>query len=328
MPRLYLALFGSLLFWTNGLSAQIQLEFGCGEVHNYPLPVFSSDSILIRDGSGAGPADPGLSCFTEVFFAAEIGTCISLQSNQLDLGSGDTLRIYEQGNTCADAYSIWTYTQEDDAIGLWIWRERFFIEYITDAENPGEGWEFVFRPHPFYCEFPGLNPLITTPSEDPVVNCTIELDGLLMNDECTTDTNGKCFLNYWGNMENDSVWVEPISPNDNLNGVTALDLFIIRKHILGIEPFADPYKFIAADANNSGTVTTLDIVTLQLVILGIESSFPNNQSWRFPFPCDVEANGWTDFREALWVTTNFPNPIPRFYAIKVGDVNDTAILEF
>lgn len=42
-----------------------------------------------------------------------------------------------------------------------------------------------------------------------------------------------------------------------------------------------PYKMIAADANNSRSITTFDIVTLRKLILGIDTVFTNTDSWRF-----------------------------------------------
>lgn len=68
---------------------------------------------------------------------------------------------------------------------------------------------------------------------------------------------------------------------DPLNGVTTLDLVLISKHILGLEILDSPFKIIAADANNSGSVTTFDIPAIRKVILGIEPNFPSQLSWRY-----------------------------------------------
>jgi len=55
------------------------------------------------------------------------------------------------------------------------------------------------------------------------------------------------------------------------NGISTLDMILILKQIVGLEPFDSPYKFIAADVNKSGTVTTADIVAIRRVILGIDN---------------------------------------------------------
>ncbi|MEZ4948564.1 MAG: hypothetical protein R2784_04100 [Saprospiraceae bacterium] len=42
-----------------------------------------------------------------------------------------------------------------------------------------------------------------------------------------------------------------------------------------------PYKIIAADANNSGSVTTLDLGSTEKLILNVINDLPNTTSWRF-----------------------------------------------
>ncbi len=125
-----------------------------------------------------------------------------------------------------------------------------------------------------------------------------------------------------------------ITPSANtqvLNGVTTLDMVIIRRHILGIEHLATPYKVIAADVNKSGSVTTFDLVELQKLILNISTKFPNNTpSWRFvdatfefPNPKNPFSPG---IPESITVTNVVANQWNKnFIAIKVGDVNDSAI---
>ena len=75
--------------------------------------------------------------------------------------------------------------------------------------------------------------------------------------------------------------VTPIKTDNPLNGVSTYDLVLMTKHILGVQPFDNPYQWIAADVNNSQTVTTFDIVQLRKLILAIDKQFLNNTSWRF-----------------------------------------------
>jgi len=80
-----------------------------------------------------------------------------------------------------------------------------------------------------------------------------------------------------------------------LNGVTTYDLVLISRHILGWEPFASPYNMIAADANKSGSITTMDILELRKLILGIYDELPNNTSWRFVDKSFVFSNPFNPF---------------------------------
>lgn len=127
-----------------------------------------------------------------------------------------------------------------------------------------------------------------------------------------------------------------IAPHLNrapLNGLSTYDLVIISKHILGLEPIISPYRLIAADANRSGTVTTFDIVLIRQLILGIDTAFANNTSWRF-VPADyVFPDPTNPFK------TVFPEKIElplqtssvsgaNFVGIKIGDLNASAMSHF
>jgi len=119
--------------------------------------------------------------------------------------------------------------------------------------------------------------------------------------------------------------------NDNpLNGLSTYDLVLMSKHILSIEVLGSPYKLIAADANRSGSITTFDVVVLRKLILGIDTAFSNNTSWRF-IPADfVFPNPLNPFQTALpdsiavdLQTASVGNL--NMIAIKTGDVNNTVI---
>ncbi|RMG80086.1 MAG: hypothetical protein D6714_15315, partial [Bacteroidetes bacterium] len=77
----------------------------------------------------------------------------------------------------------------------------------------------------------------------------------------TTNTNGAWSSEAFEDCPpTDVVPVKDVFP---LNGVTTFDLVVLRKHILVIEPFDSPYLWIAADVNNTGTVTTSDAVVIR-----------------------------------------------------------------
>lgn len=112
------------------------------------------------------------------------------------------------------------------------------------------------------------------------------------------------------------------------NGVTVGDLIALSKHILGLQALGSPYKLIAADANRSGSITTLDIVQIRRVILGIDPEFPNSPSWRM-IPSDyIFPNPANPFQQiGSLPATVFTAPVQdviEFTGIKIGDVNNTA----
>jgi hypothetical protein len=109
------------------------------------------------------------------------------------------------------------------------------------------------------------------------------------------------------------------------NGVSTLDLVRIQKHLLGIEPFTSPYDLIAADANNSLSVSAIDLVELRKLILGIYTELPANKSWRFvdkSFQFADPTHPWP-FTEAKNVNMAGNDDHEDFVAVKIGDVNNT-----
>ncbi len=113
------------------------------------------------------------------------------------------------------------------------------------------------------------------------------------------------------------------------NGVSTLDIIKMRKHLLNIERFDSPYKYIAADVDQSGNVSTLDLINTRKLILGLIESFPNNESWRFvpsTYVFQENANPLeTDFPEIAVVPSETTDKSQiDFMAIKVGDVDYSA----
>lgn len=124
--------------------------------------------------------------------------------------------------------------------------------------------------------------------------------------------------------------IAPGHDQDYKNGVTTFDLLLISKHILGIRRLDSPYKMIAADINRSKSITTLDVIRLRKLILGINDHFENNTSWRFiasnyEFPDPQQP--WLESFPEIQHVNNLPGTIfdLDFTAIKVGDVNGSAI---
>jgi hypothetical protein len=93
--------------------------------------------------------------------------------------------------------------------------------------------------------------------------------------------------------------------------------------ILGVTPLNSPYKMIAADVNNSRSITTLDLIQLRRWILGVDVKFSNNTSWRFvrrDYVFPNPANPWAEeFPELLNVNDLYGALNNRdFVAVKIG----------
>ena len=107
--------------------------------------------------------------------------------------------------------------------------------------------------------------------------------------------------------------------NQYLEGVSTYDLLLINRHILGIKPITNKYSLVAADVNNSGSITTLDMVLLRKMILQIEKKFPNNTNWHF-----FDKNQ----QEIISFYPKEPWNIDEIIGIKTGDVSSTMGFEY
>ncbi|MEE9438218.1 MAG: T9SS type A sorting domain-containing protein, partial [Saprospiraceae bacterium] len=119
--------------------------------------------------------------------------------------------------------------------------------------------------------------------------------------------------------------VIPQKDNDLMNGVSTLDLVLIQRHILEIALLDSPYKVLAADINNSESVTASDLAALRKAILGVSNSFPNNTSWRFideSYTFEDDLDPWTAPLPEKYNIANLSEDMNvDFIAVKVGDIN-------
>ncbi len=122
--------------------------------------------------------------------------------------------------------------------------------------------------------------------------------------------------------------IMPEKDNDYLNGVTALDIVLIQRHLLGLTKFESPYTIIAGDINNDGRLSALDLVDLRRLVLGIYDELPRNTSWRFVTASQRFPNPTSPFPFTEVITISDFDGSERgqnFMAVKIGDVNGNAV---
>jgi hypothetical protein len=152
------------------------------------------------------------------------------------------------------------------------------------------------------------------------------------NNTQTTDSTGVVTFSPQPNLSD--FGLQFAKADDPLNGVSTFDILLISKHILNIEPLPSPYKMLAADANQSGSISTSDIVAIRRLLLGITNNFPNNTVWRFaranfvfPNPANPFLSPFPGFaNDTLPYTTPILDTIGAI-GIKLGDVNGSALTD-
>lgn len=111
------------------------------------------------------------------------------------------------------------------------------------------------------------------------------------------------------------------------NGVSTFDMIFIRRHILEVELFNNPYKVLSADVNNDGNITTIDMIDMRKVILNIQDTFSLNKSWRF-IDQDISFANPNDPVEAILDQTDVNylagNTDVNLIGLKIGDVTGDA----
>ena len=124
-----------------------------------------------------------------------------------------------------------------------------------------------------------------------------------------TDSLGN-FTIFDSPVVDDSLVVSFLRTDNIRNGLSSVDLIRTANHILNLEPFTDDITPLAADIKGDGNVSSLDIVLLLRVILGLSNSFDGLDSWEF-----------IPNRIALREVSSTPLEIIGY---KVGDTNGSA----
>jgi hypothetical protein len=185
---------------------------------------------------------------------------------------------------------------------------------IAGIENPAAGSVIT------------LTGTVHTESGTPIPGVKIWLEGML-RDTATTGALGEfTFPLLDPGMEYTLGFLKD-SPHGN--GVSTQDVIRIQRQILSIENLTSAYKQLAADVNQSGSVSTLDVILMRRIILTIMDRFPDVSSWQF-FPADY------NFDDPLHPFGELtPNRVPigmltesisvNITGVKSGDVNESAI---
>lgn len=261
--------------------------------------------------------------------------CITIWARDLDAGSFDNctenkdLRFYFAHNN-SDSLTICC----DDFVSNRVDDELAYplVICIEDEEGNVDCCEtFVLIQDPQdVCPNVGHNARISGVVETMTNTSTKNVKMQLleygnMKKELITGANGQFFfgdLPYGASVE---YTLKPSRNDDHLNGVSTADIVKIQRHILGMEALPSPYQWIAADVNNSLSITAADITEIRKLILGSVSSFEKSESWTF-----VPKNATMDTKYPWKALRELKIPVPDaqmysadFVSIKMGDVNNT-----
>lgn len=111
-----------------------------------------------------------------------------------------------------------------------------------------------------------------------------------------------------------------------LSGINVADLVVIIRHLLGLEPFSNPYQFLAADVNMDNEVSIEDLFLIQSFILGKIEVYPSGMYWRYVDATYVFPNPSQPFDNPIPASVEVPNltggvTSVNFIGVRLGDVD-------
>ena len=152
------------------------------------------------------------------------------------------------------------------------------------------------------------------------------LSGAPLTDVTITTGRGETFTNNFGFYQvggtvGEDYALRASRDADPRDGLSTLDLVILRRQLLGIAPFTTPFQRLAADLNRDGFVDLQDALLLQGIILGRRDYYPATSPWRF-VPADWDGTGappaGIDLEAVAACGYNHD-----FVGLRLGDLNDS-----
>lgn len=166
---------------------------------------------------------------------------------------------------------------------------------------------------------------------DPVKDVKVKLKSGQANFPKTDFTSGQGEYAFPNLHEGYNYTIAPSKLGDWLNGISTFDLILLSRIIRGRYKNLSPYSYIASDINNDQRVSTSDLISLLYVLIGKETSFPNNKSWNFvdaDFDFFDSTNPWPFSRTIGINNLSGHSENNDFIAVKIGDLSGNANTQF
>ncbi len=174
--------------------------------------------------------------------------------------------------------------------------------------------------------FATISGQVYTEEMEYLEDIVVQLNGTFSD---STITIGDGYYEFINIPQGHNYSIAPYNNENPVNGLSTFDLILLLRHILEIEFLDSPYKVIAGDINRSGNLSTIDIVELRQLILGIIPTFQSNTSWRFVDASFVFPNNENPFQSSFpeyCTINNLDEEVENmdFISVKTGDLNYSA----
>ena len=123
-----------------------------------------------------------------------------------------------------------------------------------------------------------------------------------------------------------NIHLSAYSKKDYREGLSASDILLLRKYLLGLYEFDSPYKLLAADTNGDKNISVADLIQILNVLLGKTDTFSNVSTLGVPveykFKNTKEAYKELDEISDYKIKEFYDFVLDvDFWGIKIGDVN-------
>ena len=193
--------------------------------------------------------------------------------------------------------------------------------YIAGGFNSfnADFWQFVAAP-----PAGSIAGTIRNTAGLPVATVTLTLSDGTTTQTATTGAGGSYALN---NLPSANYTATPGKAVFNRNGLNVFDYIDLLNHVNNAVLLNTPYKIIAADVNQSGTVNSADAALLLDYVTFRASTLP--QAWRFVAASYTFTNPASPLGEAFPEANTYSALSTDlvgqdFIGVKVGDVNEDA----
>jgi len=114
-------------------------------------------------------------------------------------------------------------------------------------------------------------------------------------------------------------------------GINTIDALLVGGQVDNILALTSPYKLLAADVDNSGNLSSSDVLSIVKLVLGAQDAFPGKPVWQFVPKNYVFPDPLKPWSVSVPHATTFclsgamPAPPANFVGIKTGDVNGSVV---
>jgi len=218
-----------------------------------------------------------------------------------------TFQLFPNLFTCSDVGSNQVELIVTDEAG----NSSSCFTSITIQNNPGD------------CPNAMISGMVNLWSGAAVIGVEMKLNGL----SDLTNLQGQYVFDQL--VPGQNYVLEAAKDGNDDDGISVLDIVLLSRSLVGLNPFNNPYQILAGDVDRDNGLSVFDLIQMQKLILKIDSIVPNSNSWQLipdDFVFTNNMNPFLDFIPEYHTINNleFGETQKGFVGIKLGDVSGNA----